>query len=224
MVNIATEIETGPGLREEHPINSVDFQALVFLLAFSEIAIGATVWAGWLWLTLPLALVAAHLMHGLLIGFHEASHGLLRKSRRLNEFDGVLIGIFSFLPFSLYRVVHQMHHMHLSTEKDTELWPFVLTKAPRWARRLAAFLELTVGLFYSPLIFLRVFVHKDSIVRSRKVRRRIWMELALSVIAWAAILAAVAFWGVWKYFLWLYLVPALIAANLQTWRKYAEHL
>jgi fatty acid desaturase len=163
-------------------------------------------------------------MHGLLIGFHEASHGLLRKSRRLNEFDGVLIGIFSFLPFSLYRVVHQMHHMHLATEKDTELWPFVLTKAPRWARRLAAFLELTVGLFYSPLIFLRVFIHPRTLVRSRKVRRRIWLELALSVVAWGTVIAAVAFWGVWKYLLWLYLVPAMIAGNLQTWRKYVEHL
>jgi len=224
MVTFATTAEPVVELHDEHSVSSVTFQTLVISLALSEAAIWATVWARWIWLTVPLVLVTAHLMHGLLIGFHEASHGLLRKSRRLNEFDGVLIGIFSFLPFSLYRVVHQMHHMHLATEKDTELWPFVLTKAPRWARRLAAFLELTVGLFYSPLIFLRVFVHKDSLVRSRKVRRRIWMELALSVIAWAAILAAVAFWGVWKYFLWLYLVPALIAANLQTWRKYVEHL
>src|SRR3954462_14743325 len=199
MVNIATEIETGPGLRDEHPISSVDFQMLVFLLAVSEIAIGATVWAGWLWLTLPLALVAAHLMHGLLIGFHEASHGLLRKSRRLNEFDGVLIGIFSFLPFSLYRVVHQMHHMHLATERDTELWPFVLTSASRWARRLSAFFELTLGLFYSPLIFLRVFMHRKSLVRSRKVRRRIWMELALTVVAWAIALTAIGYFGIWKY-------------------------
>src|SRR3954468_17736523 len=156
MIDIAPEIERAPALREEHPINSVDFQTLVFLLAFSEIALWATVWAGWWWLTVPLALVTAHLMHGLLIGFHEASHGLLRKSRRLNEFDGVLIGIFSFLPFSLYRVVHQRHYMYLATEKDTELWPFVLPSVSRSGRRLAAFLELTVGLFYSPLIFLRV--------------------------------------------------------------------
>src|SRR3954463_8955796 len=156
MVSIAPEIERVSALREEHPINSVDFQMLVFLLAFNQIAIWATVWAGWLWLTVPLVLIAAHLMHGLLIGFHEASHGLLRKSRRLNEFDGVILGVFSFLPFSLYRVVHQMHHMHLATERDTELWPLVITKAPRWARRLAALLELTVGLFYSPFIFLRV--------------------------------------------------------------------
>src|ERR1043166_10103666 len=148
MVNLATTVENVPALREEHTVNSGTFQTLVFLLAVTEIAIGATVWAGWWWLSLPLALVAAHLMHGLLIGFHEASHGLLRKSRRLNEFDGVLIGIFSFLPFNLYRVVHQRHHMYLGTEKDTELWPFVLPRMSRWKRGLSAFLDLTVGLFY----------------------------------------------------------------------------
>src|SRR5881394_2389661 len=217
MANIPSTRESVSEMRDEHDVSSVAFQTLVFSLAIAEVALWAVVWSGWVWLALPLVFVTAHLMHGLLIGFHEASHGLLRKSRRLNEFDGVLIGIFSFLPFSLYRVVHQMHHMHLSTEKDTELWPFVLTKAPRWARCLAAFFELTLGLFYSPLIFLRVFIHRHSIVRSRKVRRRIWLELALSSIAWAAIIAAVAFWGVWTYFIWLYLVPAMIAANLQTW-------
>jgi fatty acid desaturase len=224
MANIATTAAGASEVTGEHEVNCVAFQTLVSCLALTEGAIWLAVWKGWIWLALPLALVAAHLMHGLLIGFHEASHGLLRKSRRLNEFDGVLIGIFSLLPFSLYRVVHQMHHMHLATEKDTELWPFVLTKAPRWARCVAAFLELTLGLFYSPLIFLRVFVHRHSLVRSRKVRRRIWIELGLAVVAWSAAVAAVAFWGAWKYFFWLYFVPALIAANLQSWRKYIEHL
>ena len=118
MINIATNAESIPGVHDEHSVSSVTFQTLVFLLVLTEAAIGATVWTGWLWLAVPLVLVAAHLMHGLLIGFHEASHGLLRKSRRLNEFDGVLIGVFSLLPFSLYRVVHQTHHMHLATEKD----------------------------------------------------------------------------------------------------------
>jgi fatty acid desaturase len=224
MVKIEAKSESVPELRDEHDVSSVAFQSLVFSLALTEIAIGAVVWSGWVWLAVPLVLLAAHFMHGHLIGYHEASHGLLRKSRRLNEFDGVLIGMFSLLPFSLYRVVHQMHHMHLATEKDTELWPFVLTKAPRWARCLAAFLELTVGLIYSPLIFLRVFVHPHSLVRSRKVRRRIWAELALTLLAWTAAVAMVAFFGLWKYFFWIYLIPALIAANLQSWRKYIEHL
>lgn len=224
MEHVATTAESVPHRHEKPDVSSVAFESLVILLALAETALLVAVWGGWLWLILPLVLGTAHLMHGMLIGFHEASHGLLRKSRRLNEFDGVLIGIFSFLPFSLYRVVHQMHHMHLATERDTELWPHVLTKAPRWTRGLAAFLELTVGLFYSPFIFLRVFVGRHSLVRSRKVRRRVWWELTLTVVVWSAILSAIAFLGLWKYFLWMYLVPGLIAANLQSWRKYIEHV
>jgi len=213
-----------PQVRDEHEVSSVAFQTLVFSFALAEAALWAAVSLDWIWLALPLVLVTAHFMHGILIGFHEASHGLLRRSRRLNEFDGVIIGVLSFLPFSLYRAMHQMHHIHLATERDTELWPFVLLKAPRWARCSAALLELTLGLFYSPFLFLRNFVGRTPVVRSRKVRRRIWAELVLAVVVWTSLIAAVAFFGVWKYFLWMYLAPALIAANLQNWRKYIEHV
>jgi fatty acid desaturase len=224
MVNIPTTAEDVSEMHGKHDVSSVAFETLVISLALSEAALCAAVWLGWIWLAVPLVLVTAHFMHGMLLGFHEASHGLLRKSRRLNEFDGVIIGVFSFLPFSLFRVVHQTHHMHLATERDTELWPFVLPRAPRWTRRCAALFELTLGLFYSPFLFLRIFVGRASLVRSRKVRRRIWAELALTASVWTVLLAAIAFWGVWKYFLWMYLAPAIIAANFHTWRKYIEHV
>jgi fatty acid desaturase len=224
MVSITTTAEKVSKMHDKHDVSSVAFQTLVFSTALTQVALWAAVWLGWIWLAVPLVLVTAHFMHGMLIGFHEASHGLLRKSRRLNEFDGVIIGVFSFLPFSLYRVVHQTHHIHLATERDNELWPFVLPKVPRWTRCGAALLELTLGLFYSPFIFLRAFVSRTPVVRSHKVRQRIWAELALSAVVWAFLIAAVAFFGVWKYFLWMYLAPALIAANLQSWRKYIEHV
>jgi fatty acid desaturase len=211
-------------LRDEHEISSVAFESLVISLALFETALWAAVWNKWIWLAVPLVLLTAHVMHGLLIGLHEAVHGLLRKNRRLNEFDGLLIGVFSWLPLTLYRVVHQSHHVHLATERDAELWPFVLPTAPRWVRRLAAVLELTVGLIYSPVLFLRIFFRPTSPVRSRKVRRRIWAELALGAVVWTTILAAVAVGGVWKYWFWMYLAPAVIAANLQSWRKYIEHV
>jgi len=224
MVNIATTADTVADLQDEHEVNCIAFQSLVVTLALSEAALWTAVWSGWYWIAVPLVLVSAHFMHGLLIGLHEASHGLLRKSRRLNEFDGVLIGIFAVTPFSLYRVVHHAHHVHLATERDTELWPFVLPNTPRWARLLAAFAELTLGLFYSPLIFLRVFLRSDSPIRAQRVRKRIWTELAVTVVAWIVILAVVAVGHYWKYWFWMYLAPAMIAANLQSWRKYVEHM
>ena len=200
------------------------FQLLVFGMVFAEVILALTVQRGWTWLAVPLVLVVSHLMHGVLIGLHEAAHGLLRKNRRFNEFDGVVISTFSLMSFSLYRVVHQTHHAYLATERDYEFWPLSQTTTPRWKRCVAAFLELNFGFFFTPFVFLRAFLCSSSPVRSRRIRQRIWAELALTVVIWTLILWAVGIFGLWKYFFWLYLAPAFVAANLQSWRKYIEHV
>lgn len=210
---------------EPHWVSRSAFQIVVFLFLFTEIGLAAALYRdASFWMVIPLVLLASHLMHGAAVGFHEATHGLLRRNRRFNEFDGVLLGIFSFMSFSLYRAAHQTHHAYFATERDEELWPFVFTNTPRWARVLAAVLELTLGLFFTPFLFLRSFLRAGSPIRSKKVRRRIWMELALMMAVWTAIVAAVSYAEVWRYFLWMYLAPAFLAANLQTWRKYIEHV
>src|SRR6516164_10865088 len=114
-MNLATAAKTASELHEEHEVSSVAFQSLVISLALAETSLWIGIRNGWLWLAGPLVLVVAHIMHGLMIGFHEASHGLLRKSRRLNEFDGVVIGVFSLISFSLYRAAHQSHHAYLAS-------------------------------------------------------------------------------------------------------------
>ena len=210
---------------EPHWLSRSAFQIVIFLVLFTEIALGVALnREATLWVVVPLVLLASHFMHGAAVGLHEATHGLLRKNRRFNEFDGVLLGVFSFMSFSLYRAAHQSHHAYFATERDEELWPFVFTSKPRRARVLAAVLELTMGLFFTPLLFLRSFLRNGSPIRSKKVRRRIWMELALMVVVWSGIIASVSYAGVWRYFLWMYLAPAFVAANLQTWRKYIEHV
>lgn len=210
---------------EPHWLSRSAFQIVVILFFITEIALAVVLQRGEpLWLALPFVLLASHFMHGAAVGFHEATHGLLRRNRTFNEFDGVLLGVFSFMSFSLYRAAHQLHHMHLATERDEELWPFVHPDKPRWVRVLAAVAELTFGLAFLPCLFLRIFLRAGSPIRSKKVRKRIWQELALIVIVWTLIFAAVAYWDAWRYFIWMYLVPAWLAANLQSWRKYIEHV
>ncbi|MFZ4766203.1 MAG: fatty acid desaturase family protein, partial [Roseimicrobium sp.] len=218
-------ILSAPTLNEPHWVSRSAFQIIVFLFLFTEIALATVLRSGAsLWFAVPLVLLASHLMHGAAVGLHEATHGLLRQNRRFNEFDGVLLGVFSFMSFSLYRAAHQTHHACFATERDEELWPFVFTDTPRWARVLAAACELTLGLVFTPLLFLRAFLRKGSPIRSKKVRRRIWMELLLMVLVWTIVFTAVSHFQVWRYFLWMYLAPAYLAANLQTWRKYIEHV
>jgi fatty acid desaturase len=207
-----------------HWVSRAAFPLLAAILLLNEAVLGVAVYLGYVWLAVLLMLSLSHLMHGMLIGFHEASHGLLRKDRRLNEIDGIIIGIMSLMSFSLYRSAHQLHHAHLASERDEELWPFVIPGTPRWKRILAAVLELTIGLLYTPFLFIRTFLRSSSPIRNRKLRRRIWFEFALIAGVWLGILTAVNWWGVWNYFLWMYLVPAYLAANMQSWRKYIEHV
>jgi fatty acid desaturase len=209
---------------QPHWVSRAAFPIVTSIFFLNQAALGVAVYLGYFWLAVPLVLTGSHLMHGLLIGFHEASHGLLRKNRRLNEIDGIIIGVFSLMSFSLYRAAHQLHHAYLATERDIELWPFVIPGTPRWARVLAAFLELTLGLLFTPFLFARTFLRTGSPIRNKKVRRRIWAEYALIAGVWFCLLAAVAWWDAWKYFLWMYLAPAYLASNLQSWRKYIEHV
>ncbi len=207
-----------------HWVTRAAFPLLSACLTVSQIALGFAYYYGLYWLCVPLVLLASHFMHGLLIGFHEASHGHLRKSRFLNEVDGMIIGIFSFMSFSLYRAAHQKHHSHLATERDVELWPFVSVGTPRWARRLAAAIELNIGILFTPFLFIRVFLQKDSFIKNKRVRRRIWQEYGLIAAVWAIVFTAVSLFHVWDYYLWVFLLPGVIAGNLQSWRKYIEHV
>ena len=48
--------------------------------------------------------------------------------------------------------------------------------------------------------------------------------VAVTAVIWTAILTTVAVFDAWKYFLWLHLIPAWLAANMQSFRKYVEHV
>jgi fatty acid desaturase len=187
-------------------------------ILFWSISVGA-----W-WFTLLLVLIVAHLMHGHLIAFHEAAHGSLCPNPRLNDILGVFIGMFSFMSLSLYRASHHSHHSYLGTERDEELWPFVIPSMPRWRRCLAAASELLLGLIYTPLLFLRSLIRQGSIIKNRNRRRRIWMEIAFIASVWSAVLAVVALANAWNYLLVMYWIPASLAGCMQSLRKYIEHM
>ena len=68
-------------------------------------------------------------------------------------------------------------------------------------------------MFFTPFLFYRTFFRAESPIRNVKLRRRIWAEIALTVAVWVTIVAAVSWFGIWKYFLWIYFAPAYIAGK-----------
>jgi fatty acid desaturase len=179
--------------------------------------------AAWL-LIVPAWLALAYIMHAHLLALHECSHAGLLPFRTLNYLTGVLVGWGALMSFTLYRSTHYTHHGWLSQERDEELWPFVIRDIPRWKRRLAAIGELSVGLLYTPALFLRCYLRRGSPIRNRRTRIHIAFELTCLILFWTAILWATAEFALWVHLLSCYIVPAWLAGNIQSARKYVEHM
>ena len=130
-----------------------------------------------------LVVIVAHLMHAHTLMIHEAVHFNIAPSLWFNEGKGILLGTASFVNLSLYRAMHYAHQSYQASERDEEFWPFVDPSQPRWKRRLCAIMELLFGTLWTPGVFVRAFIRRDSLIREPAVRRRIWIEFAVMAVS-----------------------------------------
>ena len=193
------------------------------VILLSTCALAYLTWNSPAWMLTPLVwLVTGHFMHMKPLAFHDMAHGTWHPNSRKNEMMGLFVGTIIMVPLSVYRYAHSRHHAYMSTEKDPELWPFVDTSKPRWARLLAACLEISLGYFYTPFLFLRSVLVAEKIPEVN--RRRLAGEYALIIASWSAALTAVTYLGMWEAFLVSFMGPLLVAGSYQTLNKYTEHM
>src|ERR1700676_2549066 len=106
-MNTTVEMEDLLETHEPHWVSRAAFPVVVLVFLLNQALLAAALYRDYFWLAALLVLSVSHLMHGLLISFHEAAHGLLRRNRRWNEIDGVVLGVLSFMSFSLYPATPQ---------------------------------------------------------------------------------------------------------------------
>jgi len=208
---------------EEHQHTSA-YPAWLNFLAYAILSLAVyLVWHTAYWPAIALLwLPMAYFGHTVLLAFHEAVHYTLSPSKRLNEFRGFMIGVTVLIPLSVYRQLHGYHHAALASERDMELWPYVNPKAS-WAWRFfSAWTELLLGFFFTPLVFLHGILKAKDV--EPEVMRRVYLEYALGIALWTVALLTVNYLGMWPEFLVVYLIPAILAGNLQTARKFVEHM
>jgi len=82
--------------------------------------------------------------------------------------------------------------------------------------------SLFVGFFYTPFLFLHGVLVGRNIPPAQRVRIR--LEYVFGAFVWLAMLGTVGHYGWWEAFGVGYLVPACLAGNLQSLRKFTEHM
>ena len=212
-------------VKELHSLDHSPFKQ--FAMHFVGIAIASSIslvaWnAGYPLVSFALWFVAGFLGHALPLASHDASHGTLHPSKRINELLGLAIGTLIIVPRSVYRYAHAQHHTHIATEKDPELWPFTIKSTPRWLRLFVAAIEVVLGFLYTPVLFLRSVLVADNVPADQvKLIRR---EYALIGFFWGSVLGAVTYMGWWHSFMIGAVGPWMVAGWMQSLNKYVEHM
>jgi len=161
--------------------------------------------------TVGCALGVASLM-GLSIALHEASHRLLFRNRRLNEFAGLLCGLPVLISLSAFRVNHRLHHARRGSGAATteETLDFALF------RNLPVY---CLGTLIKSFGFVTALPLIAMIEAPGRVRWRMCGEYGLIIGAVGLAVGTLppqVLWHVWG-------LPLLITALLSQVRAVAEH-
>lgn len=160
--------------------------------------------------------------------FHESAHQCLFPSLRWNQWFGRAVGTFLFIPYTLYRATHLIHHSSLATPRDFELWPYSKPQTSYVFRWAFAIFDFVLGILSAPIIYGRIMFVRDSPLSAEERRSALWEYLASSV-----------FWtGTIGLIVWLiatnrvepnqlsgwWLAPLVLSSSWNSLRKMMEHL
>ena len=194
------------------------------LAALGMLAVALGVGENNVWAAVGVAGFTTAMMFCWTSALHEAAHQTLWHSQWLSVWSGRLLGTLMFTPYTAYREVHIRHHAYLNRPQDWELWPYSDPHTSLTFRRYFAWFDLFGGILASPLIYSRIYFHRDSPVKSPEVRRAIRGEYIGIIFVWAVIWTFTTWAGHWPQHVRAILLPMYLAAFLQTGRKFTEHL
>jgi fatty acid desaturase len=97
--------------------------------------------SGWWWVVLCAVFLVT--MNSAYFAIHEAEHGLLFSSRRVNDLAGTVLSLFLPASYTLIRSVHLAHHIH--NRSDEEVFDMYFREDPAWWKKLQFFGILTGG-------------------------------------------------------------------------------
>lgn len=178
------------------------------------------------WLMLVLAVPAAGFMMRIFIIFHDCGHGSFFKSKRLNNFWGIITGVLSFTPYYAWRHNHAVHHA-TAGDLDRRGVGDVLTVTVREYLAMPWYQKLWYRIFRNPLVMFTIgatfvfaiFSRFPSKAGGKLERESVWWT-NLALLGLAAGISALI--GV-KAYLMIQIPVLVIAATVGVWLFYVQH-
>ncbi len=214
--------------RQPDPIRST-FEIVVTAVPFVGLwALAAIAVLNEHWWGLVLTIPAAGLLVRLFILQHDCGHGTLFTQRRLNDWTGRIIGVFTLTPYDYWRRTHAVHHASAGN-LDRRGIGDVDTLTVREYRALPRFARLRYRLYRHPLVmfglgpawlFLCQYRLPIGLMRSGALP---WISTIATNLGIVVPVAAMIWLVGLGPFLLVQIPITLMAATLGVWLFYVQH-
>ena len=123
------------------------------------------------WYALPLTILSAGFMIRTFIIFHDCGHGSFFRSRKANDFWGMVTGILTFTPYYFWRASHAKHHAtsaNLDKRGYGDVWMMTVREYLEASRKE----RLKYRLYRNPFVMLVLGPLFITLITHRFVRGR----------------------------------------------------
>ena len=179
-----------------------------------------------IWLALPLAILMGGFLVRLFIIHHDCGHSSFFKSRRANDFWGVVTGVVTFVPYYHWRWEHAVHHAtsgDLDRRGMGDIWTLTVQEyleSSRWQRFAYRLARNPIILFVIAPLY--IFVIKQRFPKAAAGARE-RNSVYLTNLGMLAVAAGLTWVFGFKAYLLIQLTAVAVAGSAGVWLFYVQH-
>lgn len=200
-------------------LNTIPPFLVLWFLAYQSLSVS-------IWLTLPLAIVAAGFVVRIFIIFHDCTHGSFFRSRKANDVVGTMTGVLTLFAYAKWKREHSIHHAsssNLDKRGVGDIWVMTIDEyvaASKWERFKYRMYRNPLVLFgLGPLYLVLIssrFNRKDA---KQPERNNTYLTNVIIVALYALMIYLVG----WQAFLLVQGTIMFVAGALGIWLFYIQH-
>ncbi len=180
------------------------------------------------WLTLAISIPAAGFLVRLFLIQHDCGHGAFFRNRKLNDWVGRVIGVFTLTPYDDWRHSHAIHHASTGNLEKRGIGD-INTLTVREYRALPRWRRIAYRLYRNPIVMFGIGPAYVYLLRNRlpfnltEASARQWISTMGTNAAIILIAGIIAYTVGAGSFLLVHLPITLLAASMGVWLFYVQH-
>lgn len=178
------------------------------------------------WLTAGLSVISAGFVVRTFIIFHDCTHGSFFKSKKANDWVGLLTGVLTSFPYEKWKREHTIHHATSSNLDKRGIGDIDMMTVEEYLEASKG-QRLWYRFYRNPLVMfglgplLMVLVLNRINRKDAKTKERVNTHVMNVIIV--AICATLIYFAGWQAFLLVQGVTLFVAGSLGIWLFYIQH-